>query len=157
MLVAAFFLTLLSAEPSKALPGPTSLQTSTPRGAVSPAVIFPVSDAIAQAAAGVYRLDLIPDQGAKLFGLLGTDPVFNGLNTYIAFYGSPSEAWVVYPIGDFIDYKVLSISAGQVVLEIQENPDPADPSQVSSRRIAIDWGPIGGAVPTSVTVTPAGT
>jgi hypothetical protein len=122
--------------------------------ALSPDALSPVADEDALAAAGVYRLDLIPEQGAKIYGLLGTDPVFNGLKTYIAFYGSASEAWVVYPIGDILDYKILSIAPGRADLEIQENPDPMDPSLERTRRMVVTWTPSGGALPSTVAIAP---
>ena len=121
----------------------------------SATTLAPTTEGSALAAAGVYRLDLIADQGAKIFGLMGTDPVFNGLTTYIAFYGSPSEAWVVYPIGDIIDYKVVMIARGRAELEIQENPDATQPMVERTRRIAVTWSPSEGGLPTSVAVAPA--
>lgn len=110
-----------------------------------------------QWAASVVRLDPIPGESAKLFGTAGGDPAMNGLYTYIAFYPSPAEGWVVYKIGDFLDYTVLSHANGRVDLDIHESTMDGASGNIGSRhrKVIVQWTQ--GAedtAPTAVTVTP---
>lgn len=111
-----------------------------------------------QWAAGVVRVDEIEDESAKLFGVAGGDPAMNGLQTHIAFFQNPDQGWVVYRIGDFLDYTVLSQSNGRVDLDIRESDDNAASGHIGDRhrKVIVQWtqGPNDEA-PTAVTVTPA--
>ena len=150
---------------------PESPQTEAPVPAVAPvtsaqplvaagpaAPLTAERDENLQWAASVVDLFPIEDQGAKLFGTAGGDPAMNGLYTHVAFFAGPADGWAVYRIGDFLDFKVLSVAKGRVDLEVQESGmDPT--TQVigsRSRRIIVGWtpGPDDGP-PTTVTVTPA--
>ena len=112
-----------------------------------------------QWAAGVVRVDAIPGESAKLFGVAGGDPAMNGLQTYIAFFQSAGDGWVIYPIGDFLDYTVLSNANGRVDLDIQESTMDEATGNIGSRhrKIIVEWTQgADDAVPTAVSVTPAG-
>lgn len=116
------------------------------------------SDDGLQWAAGVVRVDQIPGESAKLFGVAGGDPAMNGLNTYIAFFESPADGWSVYKIGDFLDYTVLSHANGRVDLDIHESTYDEASGNIGDRhrKIIVQWTQ--GAddpAPTTVTVTPA--
>ena len=57
------------------------------------------------------RLNIVPNQpgnSVKMFAMAGGDPAMNGLQTYLAFYADPDEGWVIFRIGDFLDYRILS-------------------------------------------------
>lgn len=69
----------------------------------------------------VHPLAEVTGMDGKIFGLAGGDPAMNGLQTYIAFYRSPADGWWVYQIGDFLSFKVLNQSLGQVDLEVEES------------------------------------
>ena len=111
-----------------------------------------------QWAASVARVDQIPGESAKLFGVAGGDPAMNGLQTYIAFFENPADGWAVYEIGDFLDYTVLSHANGRVDLDIHESTLDGASGAIGDRhrRIIVQWTQ--GAddpAPTAVTVTPA--
>lgn len=110
-----------------------------------------------QWAAGVVKVDSIPGESAKLFGVAGGDPAMNGLNTYIAFFQNPAEGWAVYQIGDFLDYTVLSNANGRVDLEIEESTMDEATGNIGShkRKIIVQWTQAAeDTAPTAVTVTP---
>jgi hypothetical protein len=116
----------------------------------------------ATAAASVVKVDFLANQGeapgVKLFGTAGGDPAANGLYTYIAFYISPGGDWAVFPVGDFIDYRILSDAPGRVDLEITETTIDEETAEMGSavRRVIINWTAAADeAAPESVTVTPA--
>jgi hypothetical protein len=116
----------------------------------------------ATAAASVVKVDFLANQGeapgVKLFGTAGGDPAANGLYTYIAFYISPGGDWAVFPVGDFIDYRILSDAPGRVDLEITETTIDEATAEMGSavRRVIINWTAAADeAAPESVTVTPA--
>lgn len=69
----------------------------------------------------VHPLAEVTGMDGKIFGLAGGDPAMNGLQTYVAFYRSPADGWWVYQIGDFLSFKVLNQSRGQVDLEVEES------------------------------------
>lgn len=114
-----------------------------------------------QWAAAVVELTELTRQGdstVKLFGTAGGDPAMNGLYTHVAFFDSPAEGWRVFRIGDFLDYRVLSESAGRVDLEINESIMDEATGNIGSRtrRLIVGWAQgADGAVPAAVTVTPA--
>lgn len=114
-----------------------------------------------QWAAAVVELTELTRQGdstVKLFGTAGGDPAMNGLYTHVAFFDSPAEGWRVFRIGDFLDYRVLSESAGRVDLEINESIMDEATGNIGSRtrRIIVGWARgADGAVPATVAVTPA--
>ncbi len=140
---------VLAAETAQAAP-------LTPSGAPVALTAAQTEDGL-QWAAGVVRVDQVPGESAKLFGMAGGDPAMNGLQTYIAFFHSPAEGWVVYQIGDFLDYTVLSHANGRVDLDVHESDYNAATGQIGDRhrRIIVQWtqGP-NDVVPTAVTVTP---
>ena len=134
-----------------------------PRAAPLTASGAPVALAAADAedglqwAAGVVRVDQVPGESAKLFGLAGGDPAMNGLQTYIAFFQNPAEGWAVYQIGDFLDYTVLSQSNGRIDLDIHESDFDETTGQIGDRhrKIIVKWTQgANDAAPTAVTVTP---
>lgn len=112
-------------------------------------------------AASVVQLDTLTNEansGAKLFGLAGGDPAMNGLLTHLAFYESPAEGWRVFPLGDFLAYRVLSEAPGRVDLEIQESTYDEASGQIGSttRRAIVIWTRgADGAPPMTISVTPA--
>ena len=116
----------------------------------------------ASAAASVVRVDFLENQGGsagvKLFGTAGGDPAANGLYTYIAFYIGPGGDWVVFPVGNFIDYRILFDAPGRVDLEITETTIDEATAEMGSqtRRVIVSWTDVmDDAPPESVTVTPA--
>jgi len=164
--VAALSLSACDAMPStkttatEGLAMPAQAAPLTPSGAPVALAAEPVSqgDDGLQWAAGVVRVDPIPGESGKLFGTAGGDPAMNGLYTYIAFYPSPAEGWVVYKIGDFLDYTVLSNANGRVDLDVHESTMDEASSAIGDRhrKIIVQWTQ--GAddqVPTAVSVTPA--
>jgi len=115
------------------------------------------SDNGLQWAAGVVRVDEIPGESAKLFGVAGGDPAMNGLNTYIAFFQNPADGWAVYRIGDFLDYTILSNANGRVDLDIHESTYDEASGNIGDRhrKIVVQWTQAADdVVPTAVTVTP---
>lgn len=111
-----------------------------------------------QWAAGVVRVDNIPGESAKLFGVAGGDPAMNGLNTYIAFFQNPADGWAVYPIGDVLDYTVLSNGNGRVDLDLHESAYDEASGEIGDRhrKIIVQWTQgADDAAPTAVTLTPA--
>lgn len=131
-----------------------------PAGA--PISIQPATDEYLQSAASVVQLDILAHQGdvgVKLFGTAGGDPAMNGLYTHAAFFQGPADGWRVFRLGDFLEYRVLSDSPGSIDLEIKESTMNETTGEISSRtrRVIVNWS-IGtdGAVPASLTVTPAG-
>lgn len=145
-----------------ALPAGQSAPTPAPLIAAGPAVTVGVStDDGAQYAASVIRLDPLTKQGeatVKLLGTGGGDPAMNGLYTDIAFFTSPADGWVVFRIGDFLDYAVLSETPGRVDLKVTESVMDETNGQISSRErhLIVRWTPgSDGAPPAAVTVIPA--
>lgn len=109
-------------------------------------------------AASVVRVDWVAEDGAKMFGTAGGDPAANGLYTYIAFFTSPGDGWVIYRLGDFLDYTVLSSSAGRVDLDIHETTIDEASGELGSRhrKVIVSWTvPNEEEAPTAITVTPA--
>lgn len=118
----------------------------------------PGTDDSLMSAASVVRVDPVGDSGAKLFGTAGGDPAMNGLSTYIAFFTSPEDGWVIYSLGDILDYTVLSSSTGRVDLDLHESTMDEATGEIGSRhrKVIVSWTPgDDGAPPTGVTVTPA--
>lgn len=145
----------LSAE--QAAPAPAA-----PLTAAGPAAtVQPDATEGQQWAAAVVELTELTSQGdstVKLFGTAGGDPAMNGLYTHLAFFDSPAEGWRVFRIGDFLEYRVLSESPGRVDLEIDESTMDEATGNIGSRtrRIIVGWAQrADGAVPATVTVTPA--
>ena len=141
----------------QAVPAPAA-----PLIASGPAVIVqPDADEGQQWAASVVELTPLSRQGdrtVKLFGTAGGDPAMNGLYTHVAFFDSPAEGWRVFRIGDFLDYRVLSESAGRVDLEIDESTMDEATGTIGSRtrRIIVGWAlAADGSVPATVTIAPA--
>jgi hypothetical protein len=141
----------------QAVPAPVA-----PLIASGPAVIVqPDADEGQQWAASVVELTPLSRQGdrtVKLFGTAGGDPAMNGLYTHVAFFDSPAEGWRVFRIGDFLDYRVLSESAGRVDLEIDESTMDEATGTIGSRtrRVIVGWAlAADGSVPATVTIAPA--
>lgn len=144
------------------LPALLAAPTVAPLVADGPAVtVQPAVDTNIQWAASVLRLDLLTKQGGptvKLFGTAGGDPAMNGLYTDIAFFKSSAEGWVVFRVGDFLDYTVLSEAPGRVDLKIEESVLDAATGRIGrrERRLIIRWTPgADEAPPAAITVTPA--
>lgn len=141
---------------------PPVVQAADPLVAAGPAAtVQPETEASAQYAASVIRVDLLTRQTGdtvKLFGASGGDPAMNGLYVYLAFFRSPAEGWAVFRVGDVLDYRILSETAGRVDLEIEESVMDEATTRISSRkrRVIVAWTPAAdGAPPAGVTVTPA--
>ncbi len=141
----------------QAVPAPAA-----PLIAAGPAVIVqPDADEGQRWAASVVELTPLSRQGdrtVKLFGTAGGDPAMNGLYTHVAFFDSPAEGWRVFRIGDFLDYRVLSESAGRVDLEIDESTMDEATGTIGSRtrRVIVGWAlAADGSVPATVTIAPA--
>lgn len=81
----------------------------------------------------VHPLAEITGMDGKIFGTAGGDPAMNGLQTYIAFYRSPAEGWWIYQIGDFLSFRILNQSRGQVDLEVQESVMNEATGEIGSR------------------------
>ncbi len=116
----------------------------------------------ASAAASVVKVDFLENQGespgVKLFGTAGGDPAANGLHTYLAFYISPGSDWAVFPVGNFIDYRILFEAPGRADLEITETTIDEATAEMGSqtRRVIVNWTDVmDEAPPESVTITPA--
>lgn len=140
---------------------PTTTQATplTPSGAPTPLTTAESSqtDDGLQWAAGVVKVDAITGESAKLFGVAGGDPAMNGLQTYIAFFQDPAMGWAIYPIGDFLDYTVLSQSNGRVDLDVHESTMDEATGNIGDRRrkIIVQWTQAAEeTAPTAVTVTP---
>ena len=140
----------------------TSAPAAAPLTATGPAAIVqPDADEGQQWAASVVDLTPLTRQGdrtVKLFGTAGGDPAMNGLYTDIAFFKSSAEGWVVFRIGDVLDYKILSEAPGRVDLQVEESVMDTAGGEISSRqrRLIIAWTPgADEAPPASITVTPA--
>ncbi|CAL1691630.1 hypothetical protein MMB232_01777 [Brevundimonas subvibrioides] len=111
-----------------------------------------------QSAASVVRMDWVAEDGAKMFGTAGGDPAMNGLYSYIAFYGGPGDGWSVFMLGNFLDYTVLSSSAGRVDLDLHESTYNEASGEIGSRhrKVIVSWTvPAEDEAPTAITVTPA--
>ncbi|HTU11872.1 MAG TPA: hypothetical protein VMG08_13355 [Allosphingosinicella sp.] len=105
----------------------------------------------------VSQLGAAGDFSGKLFGVAGGDPAMNGLYTYLAFHLSPGDGWRIFKIGDFLDYRVLSETAGRVVIEVEESViDSESVISARRRRLAITWTPAPGEdAPAAVMVATA--
>jgi len=111
-----------------------------------------------QWAASVVRIDWVADDGAKMFGTAAGDPAMNGLYSYIAFFGSTADGWVVFKLGDFLDYTVLSSAPGRVDLDLHESTLNEATGEIGSRhrKVIVSWTvPEEDEAPTAITVTPA--
>lgn len=109
-------------------------------------------------AASVVQLDNLTNEangGVKLFGLAGGDPAMNGLHTHLSFYENPAEGNVVFSLGDFLSYRVLSEAPGRVDLEIRENTLTDGDIGTQTRYAIVTWTETADGAPTSITVTPA--
>ena len=144
------------------VPAPQSAPPVTPLVAAGPAATVQASTEMnMQWAASVVQLDLLTKQGGptvKLFGTAGGDPAMNGLYTDIAFFKSSAEGWVVFRVGDFLDYQVLSEAPGRVDLKVEESVMDEATGQIGrrERRLIIAWTPgANEAPPVAITVTPA--
>ncbi len=122
---------------------------------------LPASDTL-EWAASVVRVDFLDHQegsaDAKLFGLAGGDPAMNGLHTHLAFFRGPAESWQIFPVGDFLEYRVLADSPGRVDLEITESVMNNETGEIGSqtRHLIVTWTAApGGEAPESITITPA--
>ena len=135
--------------------------------ALRPETIQPASDEFLEWAASVVQVDMLGDQSphpitgpgevtAKLFGAAGGDPAMNGLNTYLAFFASPDQGWIVFRIGDFLDYRIVSQARGRVTLEVNESVMNQASGEIGSRtrRFNVTWTPKPEEAPARVTVTP---
>ncbi len=152
-----------------AMPAAKSTTTEAPAAAVQAAPLTPSGPAIPltaeaetdenlQHAASVVRIDWVGAGSAKMFGTAGGDPAMNGLYTYIAFSGEPADGWVVYSLGNILDYTVLASEIGSVDLDIHESTMDEATGNIGDRhrKVIVSWTPgDDGAPPTGVTITPA--
>jgi len=129
-------------------------------GALRAEIVPPDPNADLQWAAAVEQVTQLRNQGdlgAKLFGAAGGDPAMNGLHTYLAF-ATPPEGWRLFPIGDFLAYRVVAEARGRLTLEIRENVYNQHTGEVGTRarRLRVSWtaGP-DGEPPAMVNVTAA--
>jgi len=129
-------------------------------GAVRAEIVRPVPDPNLQWAAAVEQVTQLRGQGdlgAKLFGAAGGDPAMNGLHIYLAFSEAP-EGWRLFPIGDFLAYRVVAETRGRLTLEIRENVYNQETGEMGTRtrRLRISWtAGRDGQPPASVSVTAA--
>jgi hypothetical protein len=130
-------------------------------GSAGPA-ITPDSDDGAQTAASVVEvtpLAAVVGVDGKIYGQAGGDPAMNGLYVHLAIYRSPAEGWWVFPLGDFLNYRVVGQSKGRVDLELKESVMDEATSEIGdrTRRIAvlITPGPDEETTPT-VRIAPVG-
>jgi hypothetical protein len=153
------------AEPAAEAPAVPAAETPVPELLVpagEPQALVVEATEYASAAASVVKIDFLENQGesagVKLFGTAGGDPAANGLYTYIAFYIGPGGDWVVFPVGNFIDYRILFEAPGRVDLEITETTIDEATAEMGSqtRRVIVNWtDEMEDAPPASVTITPA--
>jgi hypothetical protein len=129
-------------------------------GALRAEIVRPDPNPDLQWAAAVEQVTQLPGQSepdAKLFGAAGGDPAMNGLHTYLAF-STPPEGWRLFPIGDFLAYRVVAETRRRLTLEIRENIYNQQTGEVGTRtrRLRVSWtaGPDGDP-PASVNVTAA--
>jgi hypothetical protein len=110
-------------------------------------------------AASVDQVNAVPNQpgnSVKMFSLSGGDPAMNGAQTYLAFYADPDEGWVIFRIGDFLDYRILSATAGRINVQVRENYLRGDEIATRVRRFSLRWTPgQDDAPPATVTMAPA--
>lgn len=95
-------------------------------------------------AASVVQLNVVPNQpgnSVKMFALAGGDPAMNGLQTYLAFYADVDVGWVTFRIGDFLDYRILSATAGRINVQVRENYMSGDEIATRVRRFSLRWTP----------------
>jgi hypothetical protein len=129
-------------------------------GTLRAEIVRPDPDANLQWAAAVEQVTQLRNQGepgAKLFGAAGGDPAMNGLHTYLAF-SEPPEGWRLFPIGDFLAYRVVAETRGRLTLEIRENLYKQQTGEVGTRtrRLRVSWSAgRDGEPPASVNVTAA--
>lgn len=130
-------------------------------GLTGPATVTPEDSDTLQDAASVVVVNDLARQGrlgGKLFGAAGGDPAMNGLNTFLAFYLSPDQGWRVFPVGDYLSYRILSETPGRVLLLVQESTMNQATSEIGerSRRVLLSWTPgSAGAPPATVRVATA--
>jgi hypothetical protein len=129
-------------------------------GALRAEIVRPDPDANLQWAAAVEQVTQLRSQSepaAKLFGAAGGDPAMNGLHTYLAF-SEPPEGWRLFPIGDFLAYRVVAEARGRLTLEIRENVYNQATGEIGTRtrRLRVSWSAgRDGESPASVNVTAA--
>lgn len=127
-------------------------------GALRAEIVRPDPDPNLQWAAAVEQVTELRSQGdpaAKLFGAAGGDPAMNGLHTYLAFSEAP-EGWRLFPIGDFLAYRVVAETRGRLTLEIRESVYHQQTGEVGTRtrRLLVSWtAGRDGQPPASVSVT----
>jgi hypothetical protein len=95
-------------------------------------------------AASVAQINMVPNQpgnSVKMFALAGGDPAMNGFQTYLAFYGDVDVGWITFRIGDFLDYRVLSATAGRINVQVRENYMSGDEIATRIRRLTLRWTP----------------
>ena len=75
-------------------------------------------------AASVAQINMVPNQpgnSVKMFAMAGGDPAMNGFQTYLAFYADLDVGWIIFRIGDFLGYRILSATAGRINVQVREN------------------------------------
>lgn len=110
-------------QPAPPQPGPpTSVAPLTPvnKGTpvkAQPELHFQQSASVIE----VHPLAAITGMDGHVFGTAGGDPAMNGLQTFIAFYRSAADGWWVYQVGNFLSFRILNQTRGQVDLEVEES------------------------------------
>jgi hypothetical protein len=109
-------------------------------------------------AASVELVNTVPNQpgdAVKMFAISGGDPAMNGTRTYLAFWADPDEGWIIFRIGDFLSYRILSATAGRINVQVSENYFRGDDIARRVRRFSVRWTPgQGDAPPATVTLAP---
>lgn len=93
-------------------------------------------------AASVVQINIVPNQpgnSVKMFALAGGDPAMNGLQTYLAFYADVDVGWITFRIGDFLNYRILSATAGRINVQVGENYMSGDEIGTRIRRFTLRW------------------
>ena len=151
----------VSKAPAAADPAAATPPQAEPLTASGPAETLtaePETDESLMSAASVVRVDWVGAGSAKMFGTAGGDPAANGLYTYIAFFTSPGDGWVIYNLGNILDYTVLASEIGRVDLDLHESVYDEATGEIGDRhrKVIVSWTPGDeGAPPTNLTVTPA--
>jgi hypothetical protein len=139
-----------------AKPAPTPMSvTKAPARPVGPPARHPVIPGEEMGtAADISQFHALPRLDAKVFSLSGGDPAVNGLVTYFALFGGPSEGWSAYPLGDDAEWRVAEAKTGRVVLVVrQDTAGPAGNILKTNRTVQIDFARNGETPPDGIDVS----
>ena len=105
-------------------------------------------------AADISQFHALPSLNAKVFSLSGGDPAVNGLVTYFALFGGPSEGWRTYPLGDYAEWRVVEAGVGRVALAVrQDTAGPEGDVLTANWTVRIDFAWDGETPPDAVDVS----